>query len=158
MPPSAFLPLGRAHLLLHTLSPSKWMRPFLRLTQDRTGLVLLNTPSFLPVGLGYSYVDEKAKYLKYSTTSAYIFWMSASLHPWSATPCYEIDKNRKEVLSTLCFPLHDQLLLLTRKQPLIGVEATCSGNHPVTRNSFPSEFNHLSTTISLSVQKAKWSI
>ncbi len=40
MPSAAFSPLGRAHVLLRTLRPSKWLRPFLRVAsgQDWTGL------------------------------------------------------------------------------------------------------------------------
>ena len=67
MPPAAFSPLGRAHVLLvRSARPSGCGLAF-GMTQDRTGHAFLNTPLFAHAGFCHSYSNEKAKYEKYST-------------------------------------------------------------------------------------------
>jgi hypothetical protein len=59
MPPAAFSPLGRAHVLLRTLRSPKQLRPCWTSPFE-------HSPIFPRVGFGHS---PKAKYEKYSTAS-----------------------------------------------------------------------------------------
>jgi hypothetical protein len=77
MPPAAFSPLGRAHVLIRTLRPSKWLRPSLREAsgQDWTspfgqtqGMLFEHSSIFfLWTRSLICLLRKKAKYLKYST-------------------------------------------------------------------------------------------
>ncbi len=68
MPPAAFSPPGRAHVLLRTLRPPNRLQPSLREAsgQDWTSL-FEHSLNFPGVSFSHSYADEHAKHVKYPT-------------------------------------------------------------------------------------------
>jgi hypothetical protein len=93
MPPAAFSPLGRAHVLLRTLRPSKWLRPCW------TGLFEHSIIFFREVSITH-YVDEKAKDLRYSKAPQLIAVENEMVDCPTKTSIPEKDPNQ--------FCLHDR--------------------------------------------------
>lgn len=62
MPPAAFSPLDRVHLLLHTLCPAKQLRPILRVASGQDWTLYLNTPQFFRFVSRSVFVFEKVNF------------------------------------------------------------------------------------------------